>query len=86
MGPQIALSTYGILLAIPFAFLAGQMAKDKKRKFWPWFFFGMALPFMGYAFVFFLKPANEKNKMEPVENENLFDHLFIEKINKKRAA
>jgi len=85
MKPQIALSIYGIILAMPFALLAGLMAKDKKRKFWPWFFIGMVLPFMGYTIVFFLKQVNEK-KISPVENENLFDHLFIDEINKKRAA
>lgn len=89
MKPFLALPIFRISLLVPFALLAGKMAKDMGRKFWPWFFIGMLLPLLANFILSFLPPAlfqKQSKGLKPVENEELFNHLFIEDINKKRAT
>jgi MFS family permease len=68
------------LLIIPLLmpFFAGQMAKQFGRKFWPWFFIGIVLPMIANIILLIL-PDKSKNftALKPVENEDIFDHLFI---------
>ena len=86
----LTLAILSLSLLVPIAFFAGRMAKDMGRKFWPWFFIGMVLPLAANFILAFLPSALPQKKVikeiSPVENEHLFDHLFIENINKKRAA
>ena len=74
------------IFAIPLIFvplvlpvITGLMAKHFGRKFWPWFFLGILIPFIANIILHCL-PDKSKNKnleLRPVENENVFDHLFI---------
>jgi hypothetical protein len=54
------------LLFIPLImpFIAGQMAKCFGRKFWPWFFIGIPLPFIANIILFCLP---DKSKKQPAE-------------------
>ena len=80
-----------VIFAIPLLFiplimpwLAGQMATGFGRKFWPWFFAGMALPFIANIILLCLPDKSVKKEQiaEAVENEDIFNHLF-EKENLK---
>ena len=72
------------LLCIPFLipFVTGQMAVSFGRKFWPWFFLGFPLPFIACIILLCL-PDKKKKKIteaiKAVENDEVFDHLFITK-------
>lgn len=68
------------LLVLPFFFplLTGFMAKSLGRKFWPWFFLGIPLPFVASIILLCLPVKRKKSvpAVNPVTNEELFDHLF----------
>ena len=70
-----------LLLPLIIPFLAGQMARNFGRKFWPWFIAGAILPFIAHFILLCLpEKSNKKVKIvEAVENEEIFSHLF-EKI------
>jgi len=59
-------------------FITGLMAKNFGRKFWPWLFMGLILPFIANIILLCL-PDKSRNAatLRPVENHELFDHLFI---------
>jgi hypothetical protein len=61
------------------SFAAGQMAKKSGRKYWPWFFAGSLLPFVANIIIYYLpyKLKIKETELRPVENEEIFDHLFI---------
>jgi MFS family permease len=69
------------LLFIPLVMplIAGQMAKSFGRKFWPWFFIGIPLPFITNIILLCLPDKTKKktNELKGVENEKISDHLFI---------
>ena len=68
------------LILVPFFWpvITGLMAKNFGRKFWPWFFIGIPLPFIAVIVLLFL-PVRPKQQTEltVVENDKIFDHLFI---------
>ena len=71
------------LLFTPFMMplITGLMAKNFGRKFWLWFFLGLLLPFIA-AIVLLCLPDKSKRKvveLRPVENDEVFDYLFITK-------
>jgi MFS family permease len=77
------------LLFIPFVmpFIAGQMAKSFGRKFWPWFLIGIPLPFIANIILLCL-PDKSKQKppaLKSVDNEKIFDHLFINNDSQQRG-
>ena len=76
------------LLAVPlliFAFLlpliTGLMAKSSPYQFWLWFYTSIPLLFVAGVIVICLPAISRKKarKLRPVENEEIFDHLFIGK-------
>ena len=76
------------LLAVPlliFAFLlpliTGVMAENSTYKFWLWFYTSIPLLFVAGMIVICLPAISRKKarKLNPVENEEIFDHLFIGK-------
>lgn len=73
------------LIAAPFVlpFISGIMAKSFGRKFWPWFFIGIPLPLIANVILLCLPDKAKKEtatlNTTPVENNHVFDHLFIDK-------
>lgn len=77
-----------LLLAVPvllFAFLlpliTGLMVKDSPYRFWLCFYISIAPPPTVSVIIFCLAGwcRQKAGKLEPVENEEIFDHLFISK-------
>jgi len=77
------------LLFIPLVmpFIAGQMAKNFGRKFWPWFLIGIPLPFIANIILLCLPDKSKKktNGLKAVENEKASDHLFIANGSKQQC-
>jgi hypothetical protein len=76
------------LLAVPlliFAFflplITALMVKDSPYKFWLWFYISIPLLFVTNVIIICLPAISRKKveKLNPVENEEIFDHLFIAK-------
>jgi len=73
------------VFALPLAFtpfiiplITGLMAKNLGRKFWPWFFIGIPLPLIANIILLCLPDKTKKIiELNVVENDELFDHLFI---------
>jgi len=66
-----------ILLASLVPLVSGFMATCHQRSFWLWFVIGLLLPFIS-NFLLLLLPEKEIKHATtaPVENDELFDHLF----------
>jgi len=77
------------LLFIPLVmpFIAGQMAKSFGRKFWPWFLIGIPLPFIANIILLCLPDKTKKktNGLKAVENDKIFNHLFITKDSQQQS-
>ena len=76
------------LIIIPFflPLIAGLMAVNFGRKFWPWFFIGLILPFIANIIILCLpnrkkEEPKQKATTTPVSNEEIFDHLLRDKEN-----
>ena len=72
------------IIFIPFImpFITGQMAKCFGRKFWPWFFIGIPLPFIANIILLCL-PDKSKKRIRPVTGKktlNLINHCGHEDI------
>jgi len=69
------------LLLVPFFWpiITGILAGNNGRKFWTWFFIGIPLPLIAAVILLFL-PDKSKPKIagpaSPVENDEIFNHLF----------
>jgi hypothetical protein len=66
------------LLLIPFVLpiVAGLMAKSFGRKFWPWFFIGIPLPFIANIILLCLPDKTKKeNEAKSEENERGSGHF-----------
>jgi MFS family permease len=81
----LALPLLFIPLVLPF--IAGQMAKSFGRKFWPWFLIGIVLPFIANIILLCLPDKSKKktNGLKAVENDKIFDHLFIAKDSQQQS-
>ena len=71
------------IILIPFFWpvVTGLVARGYGRKFWTWFFLGIPLPFIAVIILLFLPDKLVRNaaaELQPVENEKIFDHLFLE--------
>lgn len=68
-----------LLLPTILPLLSGLMAKNFGRKFWPWFILGIPLPLIANIILLCLPDKSEKKHPEltAVENEDIYDHLFI---------
>ena len=76
------------LLAVPlliFVFLlpliTGLIINDSPYKFWLWFYISIPLVFVTSVVILCLpdRSREKAGKVKPVENEEIFDHLFIGK-------
>jgi hypothetical protein len=66
-----------ILLASVVPLVSGFLATCYKRSFWLWFVIGIFLPFLSNLLLLLLPDKSETVATKPVENEELFDFLFI---------
>lgn len=64
-----------ILIPLAFPIMAGLMALNFGRRFWPWFWISFLLPFIS-CFILLCLPDKRKKPL-PVENEEVFEHLFL---------
>ena len=77
---EVVISLPFLCLPLVFPTMAGLMAISFGRKFWPWFFIGIPLPMIANVILLCLPDKIKKKpalQPVPLENENLFDHLFI---------
>jgi len=66
-----------ILLASLVPLVSGFMATCYHRSFWLWFAIGLLLPFISNLLLLVLPEKKMRSSSTvPVENEELFDHLF----------
>lgn len=72
------------VVAIPY--LTGVVATSYGRKFWPWFFLGILLPVLSIIIVVFMPDKSKTLRTQVVENEELFDHLFLKNGRRKEAS
>jgi len=79
-----------LLVSIPlfFPLLGGLMAKSFGRSFWIWFFISCLLPYVS-CFILVCLPYKKRKEQDQtckvVENDEIFNHLFEEEGNKRRA-
>ena len=78
-----------VLFAIPFLLLpllmpliTGTMAVGYGRKFWPWFFLAIPLPFI--ANIILLCLDDKRAKKEAVTDEEIFDPIIRSKVIKTK--
>jgi MFS family permease len=74
-----------LFLPLVMPFIAGQMAKSFGRKFWPWFFIGIPLPFIANI-IFLCLPDKSKKKETEAKNQKSFDQLFITKESQQQTG
>lgn len=71
----------GFLFYLLSVFAAGLMASMQERNFWAWCGIGMVLPFVAAVLLVFLPSGKERMRRAiPVENEELFNHLFLNPV------
>ena len=74
-----------ILLASLVPLVSGFMATCYRRNFWLWFFIGLLLPFFSNLLLLLLpEKQTQQGETAPVENDELFDHLFNGAVNHQR--
>jgi hypothetical protein len=74
-----------ILLASLVPLVSGFMATCYQRNFWLWFVIGLLLPFISNFLLLLLPEKRTKHgNATPVENDELFDHLFNGVVNNQK--
>ena len=75
------------LLPVFVPFITGRIAKARRRKYWSWFLAGFFCPLPALVILVCLptKIKITRRVVRPVENEELFDHLFLDKSLEKPA-
>lgn len=76
---------YSLLLVPLFwPIITGIMAKNNGRNFWIWFLIAVPLPLIAAVILLFLPDkSKEKRITKPVENDEIFNHLFNKKQEKQ---
>jgi len=79
-----------LILVIPFILplITGLMAKSFGRKFWPWFFIGLPLPFVANVILLCLQDKSKKElKSIPGKtNQNIINHCGDKEIDLSAIA
>ena len=76
-----------ILLASLVPLVSGFMATCHQRSFWLWFVIGLLLPFISNLLLLLLPDKEKKHTSTvPVENDELFDHLFNGAVNHQKLV
>ena len=76
-----------ILISFRIASATALLAEDIGKSYWTWFVLGVFLPLVAIGILFFLPRKRKRQVIElrAVENDEIFDHLFIDKHSKQRA-
>lgn len=76
-----------ILISFRIASATASLAEDTGKNYWAWFVLGIFLPLFAIGILFFLPRKRKKQvtELRAVENDEIFDHLFILKHSKERA-
>jgi hypothetical protein len=85
---EIVIALPFLIIPLFFPVVSGLMARGFGRKFWPWFFMGLFLPLIANIILLCLPDRSKPKQLlvgGPVENEQLFDHLFAEAQDKQIA-
>ena len=71
-----------LLVPLLFPFTAGLIAQDAGRSFRLWFWLAIPFPIITHIVLLCLpdKTKSPKYKAMVVENDEVFDHLFIEEV------
>ena len=69
---------YSLLLVPLFwPIITGIIARTNGRNFWKWFLIAIPLPLISAVVLLFLPDKSKKKAdVKPVENEEIFNHLF----------
>ncbi len=74
-----------ILLVSLVPLVSGFMATCYQRSFWLWFVIGLLLPFISNLLLLLLPEKKTRyGNTAPVENDELFDHLFNGAVNHQK--
>lgn len=74
----VLLPVFLLIHLILLPLLTGLMAKRSGQQFWCWFGISLLLPIVAnLILMYFPGTAQQEKKIKAVENEELFDHLFI---------
>jgi hypothetical protein len=76
-----------ILIFFRIASATAALAEDIGKSYWAWFILGLFLPLVAMGILFCLPRKRKKHapELRAVENDEIFDHLFIVKHPKQRA-
>ena len=74
---EITFNSPLVILPMLMPVLAGMMASFYGRNFWVWLLISIPLPFIANLLILALPDLSEKEQPRPVENDELFDHLFL---------
>jgi hypothetical protein len=76
-----------VLMSFRVAFVTASLAEEIGKGYWTWFILGVFLPLIAIAILFCLPRKSRKRvtELRAVENDEIFDHLFIAKHSKQRA-
>jgi hypothetical protein len=71
-----------LLVPLLFPFTAGLIAKDAGRSFHLWFWLAVPFPIITHILLLCLPDKSKKQTYTAVvvENDEVFDHLFIEEV------
>jgi len=76
-----------ILISFRIASATAALAEDIGKRYWTWLVLGVFLPLVAIGILFCLprKRKKQATELRAVENDEIFDHLFIAKHPKQRA-
>ena len=74
-----------VLMLLRISFVTAATAERFGKSYWIWFFLGLFLPMIAIGILFCWKSVKKITERRAVENDEIFDHLFIGKHSKERA-
>lgn len=75
-----------VLMSLRISTVTAGVAESIGKNYWTWFVFGVLLPLIAIGILLSLRRRSKKvTELKPVENDEIFDHLFIAKHSKQRA-
>jgi len=76
-----------VLISFRIASVTASLAENVGKGYWTWFVLGVFLPLIAIGVLYCLPRKSKKRvtELRAVENDEIFDHLFIGKHSKERA-
>jgi len=81
---EITYNSMLVILPLIMPVITGVMATLYGRSFWFWFLISILLPYVANLVLLSLPDLSEAEQPRPVENDELFDHLFLSAIASKQ--